>query len=124
MTFLADHTDNITASLYLYTKTNTEILTQITNAQMNHGEVIIKHEVVLDFIFATECMSWFEETSGPWGMILFQILVPILVVLFLAVFFFLVVTHMYACINVEMGRSDSRQLYVSTSHSRWYASER
>lgn len=54
VTFLADHIDNIMASLYLYTKTNTEILTQITNTQMNHREVIIKHEMLLDFIFATE----------------------------------------------------------------------
>lgn len=54
VTFLANHLDNITADLYAYMTANTAAVTQLNNAGRNHRDVVFKHEMILDYLFASE----------------------------------------------------------------------
>lgn len=54
VTFLADHTDNVTADLFAYMTANTAAIRQLNNAARNRREVFLKHEMVLDYLIASE----------------------------------------------------------------------
>lgn len=54
VTFLADHIDNITADLFAYMTANTAAIESLNNAARNYRAVILKHEMVLDYLFASE----------------------------------------------------------------------